>query len=98
MPKAKATCKGIAGVKGPDQKAILAPKAVHHQGETVQASIAHITQGDQKITSATIKHTRKLLRVMFCFSQHPSLRIKYLILFIVSFASLSLTLVGKVLA
>lgn len=98
MPSAKAICSGIAGVNGPDQKAIIAPKAVHHQGETVQASIAHIAQGDQNATSATIKHTRKLLRVIFCFSQHPSLRIRYLILFIVSFASLSLTLVGKALA
>ena len=98
MPKAKATCKGTAGVKGPDQKAIIAPKAVHHQGEIVQASIAHITQGDQNTTSATIKHTRKLLRVMCCRSQCPSLRIKYLILSIVSFASLSLMLVGKALA
>ena len=98
MPKAKATCNGIAGVNGPDQKAIIAPKAVHHQGETIQASIAHITQGDQNTTSATIKHTRKLLRVMCCRSQHPSLHIRYLILFIVSFASLSLTLVGKALA
>lgn len=98
MPNAKATCKGIAGVNGPDQKAMIAPKAVHHQGETVQASIAHIAQGDQNTTSATTKHAKKLLRVIFCFSQHPSLRIRYLILFIVSFVSLSLMLVGKALA
>lgn len=81
MPKANPNWNGTAGVKGPDQKAIIAPKAVHHQGETAQARMTHTAQGDQKMASATIKHVKKLLRVMFCFSQSPSRRIRYLILF-----------------
>lgn len=55
---ANAICKGIAGVNGPAQKAIMAIQAVQYHGLTISANIPHIITGSQNMHSANSNHMR----------------------------------------
>lgn len=55
---ANAICKGIAGVKGPVQKAMMAIQAVQYHEFTISANSAHTITGDQNMHSANSNHMR----------------------------------------